>query len=73
MFLLDESSHKSQFHNNVTLQDLKSELLIQTNLGVTMLLRVILSQEDIRRVTIDNMPETVDGLHLMLKNKLGLE
>lgn len=38
-----------------------------------MLLRVILSQEDIRRVTIDNMPETVDGLHLMLKNKLGLE
>ncbi|CAL8342993.1 unnamed protein product [Arctogadus glacialis] len=38
-----------------------------------MLLRVILSQDDIRRITIDNMPETVIGLHLMLKNKLGLE
>ncbi|XP_062315936.1 uncharacterized protein LOC134019259 [Osmerus eperlanus] len=38
-----------------------------------MLLRVILSQDDIRRITIDSMPETVDGLHLMLKNKLGLE
>ncbi|CAL8302989.1 unnamed protein product [Arctogadus glacialis] len=38
-----------------------------------MLLRVILSQDDIRRITIDNMPETVIGLHLMLKNMLGLE
>lgn len=38
-----------------------------------MLLRVILTEEDIRRVTIENMPDTVDGLHLILKNKLGLE
>ena len=38
-----------------------------------MLLRVILGQEDIRRITIDSMPETVIGLHLMLKNMLGLE
>uniref|UniRef100_A0A8C5AX65 Uncharacterized protein n=1 Tax=Gadus morhua TaxID=8049 RepID=A0A8C5AX65_GADMO len=38
-----------------------------------MLLRVILSQDDIRRITIDSMPETVIGLHLMLKNMLGLE
>ena len=38
-----------------------------------MLLHVILSQDDIRRITIDNIPETVIGLHLMLKDKLGLE
>lgn len=38
-----------------------------------MLLRVILTEEDIRRVTIENMPDTVDDLHLILKNKLGLE
>ncbi|CAL8394816.1 unnamed protein product [Boreogadus saida] len=38
-----------------------------------MLLRVILGQDDIRRITIDSMPETVIGLHLMLKNMLGLE
>lgn len=39
----------------------------------TMLLRVIQTEEDCRRVTIENMPDTVEGLHLILKNKLGLE
>lgn len=38
-----------------------------------MLLRIILSEEDIRRVTIDNLPETVDDFYLMLKTKLGLD
>ncbi|XP_034534575.1 uncharacterized protein LOC117809017 isoform X2 [Notolabrus celidotus] len=38
-----------------------------------MLMRIILSNEDIRRVTIDNLPETVDDFCLLLKTKLGLD
>lgn len=38
-----------------------------------MLLRIILSDEDIRRVTIDNLPETVEDFCLVIKTKLGLE
>lgn len=37
-----------------------------------MLLRVMLSQDDIRRVTIDNLPDTVDDFHSILRTKLGL-
>lgn len=38
-----------------------------------MLLRVILSENDIRKITIDNLPETVDDFCLIIKAKLGLE
>lgn len=38
-----------------------------------MLLRVIITEHDIRRVTVENLPDTVDDLHLILKEKLGLE
>lgn len=38
-----------------------------------MLLRIILCENDIRRVTIDNLPETVDAFCSILKTKLGLE
>lgn len=38
-----------------------------------MLLRVILTEHDIRRVTVENMAETVDDMHFILKEKLGLE
>jgi len=38
-----------------------------------MLLRIILSEDDIRRVTIDNLPETVHDFHSIMKTKLGLE
>lgn len=38
-----------------------------------MLLHVILTEHDIRRITIENFPDTVDDLHLTLKEKLGLE
>lgn len=37
-----------------------------------MLLRIILSEDDIRRVTIDHLPDTVEDLHSTLKTKLGL-
>ncbi|KAG7473955.1 hypothetical protein MATL_G00101260 [Megalops atlanticus] len=38
-----------------------------------MLLRIILSEDDIRRVTIDNLPENVDDFYLIIKTKLGME
>ena len=38
-----------------------------------MLLRIILSENDIRKVTIDNLPETVDDFCSILKTKLRLE
>ncbi|TNN37730.1 Protein FAM172A [Liparis tanakae] len=38
-----------------------------------MLLRIILSEDDIRKVTIDNLPETVDDFHSIMKTKLGLK
>lgn len=38
-----------------------------------MLLLVIVSKDDIRRVTIDSLPETVDDFHLILRTKLGLD
>lgn len=37
-----------------------------------MLLRVIVSPQDIRRVTIDNVPPSVDDLCAELRNTLGL-
>lgn len=38
-----------------------------------MLLRIILSENDIRRITIGDLPETVDDFFSIIKNKLGLE
>lgn len=38
-----------------------------------MLLCVILIEHDIRRITVENLPDTVDDLHLILKEKPGLE
>ncbi|CAK6973845.1 Sterile alpha motif domain-containing protein 3 [Scomber scombrus] len=38
-----------------------------------MLLRIILSENDIRKVTIDTLPETVHDFCSILKTKLGLE
>ncbi|XP_028666317.1 sterile alpha motif domain-containing protein 3-like [Erpetoichthys calabaricus] len=38
-----------------------------------MLLRIILSPDDIRRIRVDSMPETVGDLLLILKTKLGLD
>jgi len=36
------------------------------------LLRVILSAQDIRKLRLDSVPDSVDGLKLVLKNKLQL-
>ncbi len=41
-------------------------------LVANMLLRVILAVDDIRRVQIDSLPETVDDLKTLLKGKLNL-
>lgn len=41
--------------------------------GFTVLLRVFLTEHNIRRVTVENIPDTVDDLHLILKEKPGLE
>lgn len=38
-----------------------------------MLLRIILSEDDIRRVTIDNLPENIDDFYSIVKTKLGME
>ncbi|KAM7413896.1 hypothetical protein PAMA_018953 [Pampus argenteus] len=38
-----------------------------------MLLRIILCENDIRKLTIDDLPETIDDLCSILKMKLGLE
>uniref|UniRef100_A0A667YYQ7 PB1 domain-containing protein n=1 Tax=Myripristis murdjan TaxID=586833 RepID=A0A667YYQ7_9TELE len=38
-----------------------------------MLLRIILSENDIRIVATDNLPETADDFYMMLKTKLGLD
>lgn len=38
-----------------------------------MLLHVILADDDIRRVQVENLPETVDELKTTLKVKLDLE
>lgn len=38
-----------------------------------MLLRIILRENDIRKLTIDDLPETVDDFCPILKMKLGLE
>lgn len=38
-----------------------------------MLLRIILSENDIRRITIGDLPETVDDFCSIIKDKLGLE
>ncbi|TKS88140.1 hypothetical protein D9C73_022264 [Collichthys lucidus] len=38
-----------------------------------MLLRIILCENDIRKLTIDNLPETIDDFCSILKMKLGLE
>ncbi|KAM9347670.1 sterile alpha motif domain-containing protein 3-like [Symphorus nematophorus] len=38
-----------------------------------MLLRIILCETDIRKLTIDNLPETIDDFCSILKIKLGLE
>lgn len=37
------TSHKSRFHNNATLQDLKSELITQTHLGVELVADQVVS------------------------------
>ena len=38
-----------------------------------MLLRIILSKDDIRKIQIDSLPETLDEFYSFLKSKLGLE
>uniref|UniRef100_A0A1A8V2N0 Uncharacterized protein n=1 Tax=Nothobranchius furzeri TaxID=105023 RepID=A0A1A8V2N0_NOTFU len=38
-----------------------------------MLLRIILSEDDIRRITLDSLPEDVQNFHSILKAKLGLD
>ncbi|KAK5872939.1 hypothetical protein PBY51_013597 [Eleginops maclovinus] len=38
-----------------------------------MLLRIILREDDIRKVNIENLPENVDEFYLTIKTKLGLE
>lgn len=40
---------------------------------VVILLRIILSENDIRRITIGDLPETVDDFCSIIKDKLGLE
>lgn len=40
---------------------------------VAMLLRIILSENDIRRMNIGDLPETVDDFSSIIKDKLGLE
>ncbi|KAK1904002.1 Chromosomal replication initiator protein DnaA [Dissostichus eleginoides] len=37
-----------------------------------MLLRVIISQNDIRRLRIENIPTSIEGLNLELRTNLGL-
>lgn len=37
-----------------------------------MLLRVIITEHDIRRVTVENLPDTVADLDLILKKKTWL-
>lgn len=39
----------------------------------SMLLRIILSEDDIRKIKIDGLPETLDEFYSFLKSKLGLE
>lgn len=38
-----------------------------------MLLRIILSENDTRRITIGDLPETVNDFCSVIKDKLGLE
>ncbi|KAM3617936.1 uncharacterized protein V6R79_012893 [Siganus canaliculatus] len=40
---------------------------------VVMLLRVILNENNIRRITIDDLPETVEDFFSIIKDKLGVE
>ncbi|KAK1172491.1 hypothetical protein AOXY_G5082, partial [Acipenser oxyrinchus oxyrinchus] len=55
---------------------LASHKEIQTNAALSankMLFRVIMTTDDIRKIYIDSLPETVDKLHAVLKDKLQLE
>ena len=38
-----------------------------------MLLRIILSKDDIRKIQIESLPETLDEFYSFLESKLGLE
>ncbi|CAM4573158.1 unnamed protein product [Leuciscus chuanchicus] len=46
---------------------------VQALIASSMLLHVILADDDIRRVQIESLPETVDELKTTLKSKLDLE
>ncbi|KAI7808603.1 hypothetical protein IRJ41_009231 [Triplophysa rosa] len=81
MHLSSISLHLPQRHKTKSSDDTDDEgfekctfvvSVLKVSLHLKMLLRVIISERDIRKVTLDTVPDTVHGLKEVLRSKLQL-